>query len=158
MEWGGCFMNHRMNKGNNGGNTRRTTDVFELATTVLYQNPIQNFALAPNNLEDAPALCMDYLREVPTTWDETRFLAGYPGKYIVLARRHGDRWYIAGVQSGKEPMKLKLNAPMLTKGTTAQLYADDKQGNPTLTSTTVKKAGVLEVTLQAEGGFVLVTE
>jgi hypothetical protein len=158
MEWGGCFMNHRMNKGNNGGNTRRTTDVFELATTVLYQNPIQNFALAPNNLEDAPALCMDYLREVPTTWDETRFLAGYPGKYIVLARRHGDRWYIAGVQSGNEPMKLKLNAPMLTKGTTAQLYADDKQGNPTLTSTTVKKAGVLEVTLQAEGGFVLVTD
>jgi hypothetical protein len=158
MEWGGCFLNHRMSKGNDKGNTRRTTDIFELATTVLYQNPIQNFALAPNNLEDAPALCLDYLRSVPTTWDETRFIDGYPGKYVVLARRHGSQWYLAGVQSGKEPMKLKLSAEMLPKGTTGRLYTDDKQGQPTVASHTVKKAGVLEVTLQAEGGFVFVTE
>jgi hypothetical protein len=158
MEWGGCFMNHRMSKGNDKGNTRRTTDVFELATTVLYQNPIQNFALAPNNLEDAPALCMDYLRTVPTTWDETRFIDGYPGKYVVLARRHGTQWYIAGVQSGKEPMKLRLTADMLPKGATGKLYIDNKQCEPTVSPLTVKKAGVLEVTLQAEGGFVVVTD
>jgi hypothetical protein len=158
MEWGGCFMNHRMSKGNDKGNTRRTTDVFELATTVLFQNPIQNFALAPNNLEDAPALCMDFLRQVPTTWDETRFIAGYPGKYAVLARRHGTQWYIAGAQSGKEPMKLKLNVEMLTKGTAATLYIDNKKGEPTASALSVKKDGLLEVTLQPEGGFVVVTE
>jgi hypothetical protein len=158
MEWGGCFMNHRMSKGNDKGNTRRTTDVFELATTVLFQNPIQNFALAPNNLEDAPALCMDYLRQVPTTWDETRFIDGYPGRYVVLARRHGSQWYIAGAQSGKEPMKLRLSADMLTKGSQGLLYVDNKKGEPTVSPLNVKKDGVLEVTLQGEGGFVVVTE
>ena len=48
MEFGGCFLNKRLNRNNDGGTTRRTTDIFQLATTVLFQNPVQNFALAPN--------------------------------------------------------------------------------------------------------------
>ncbi|BDW74591.1 alpha-glucosidase [Bacteroides finegoldii DSM 17565] len=47
MEFGGCFLNKRLNRNNDGGTTRRTTDIFQLATTVLFQNPVQNFALAP---------------------------------------------------------------------------------------------------------------
>ena len=89
MEFGGCFLNKRLNRNNDGGTTRRTTDIFQLATTVLFQNPVQNFALAPNNLKDVSPVCMDYMKTVPTTWDETRFIDGYPGKYVVLARRHG---------------------------------------------------------------------
>ena len=87
MEFGGGFLNKRLNRGNDGGTVRRTTDIFQLATTVLFQNPIQNFALAPNNLTDAPALCLDFMKQVPTTWDETRFIDGYPGRYVVLARQ-----------------------------------------------------------------------
>ena len=49
-----------------------------------------------------------FMKQVPTTWDETVFLDGYPGKYCVLARRHGDRWYVVGVNAQKEPLKLKL--------------------------------------------------
>ncbi len=90
MEFGGCFLNKRLNRNNDGGTIRRTTDIFQLATTVLFQNPVQNFALAPNNLKDVSPVCMDYMKAVPTTWDETRFIDGYPGKYVVLARRHGD--------------------------------------------------------------------
>ena len=90
MEFGGCFLSRTLNRGNNplrGGTRRRTTDVHELATTVLFQNPIQNFAIAPENLNPigqggAPQLCLDYLRRVPTTWDETLFVDGYPGKYV----------------------------------------------------------------------------
>ncbi|MCB6281482.1 glycoside hydrolase family 97 catalytic domain-containing protein, partial [Phocaeicola vulgatus] len=65
MEFGGCFLNKRLNRNNDGGTTRRTTDVFQLATTVLLQNPVQNFALAPNNLKDVPAVCMDFMKRVP---------------------------------------------------------------------------------------------
>ena len=54
MEFGGTFLNKRYNRTNDGGTTRRTSDIFQLATAVLFQNPIQNFALAPNNLTDAP--------------------------------------------------------------------------------------------------------
>lgn len=102
MEFGGCFMNERLSKGNDRGTTRRTTDVFQIATCVLFQNPIQNFALAPNNLEDAPQDCLDFLREVPTTWDETRFIDGLPGEHVALARRSGDIWYIAAINAKED--------------------------------------------------------
>ena len=102
MEFGGCFMNERLSKDNKGGTIRRTTDVFQIATCVLFQNPIQNFALAPNNLEDAPEVCLDFLREVPTTWDETRFIDGYPGEHVALARRKGNTWYVAAINAGAQ--------------------------------------------------------
>ena len=102
MEFGGCFMNERLSKGNDRGTVRRTTDVFQIATCVLFQNPIQNFALAPNNLEDAPKACLDFLREVPTTWDETRFIDGRPGEHVALARRSGDIWYIAAINAKED--------------------------------------------------------
>lgn len=156
MEFGGTFLNKRLNRGNNGGTTRRTTDAFQLATAVLFQNPIQNFALAPNNLTDAPQLCLDYLRQVPTTWDETRFVDGYPGKYVVLARRHGERWYIAGINAGKEPLRLKLALPMLQKGDRLTLYGDDRKGTVYAEDVSIKKPQEVSVVLQAEGGIVLV--
>ena len=102
MEFGGCFMNERLSKDNKGGTIRRTTDIFQIATCVLFQNPIQNFALAPNNLEDAPEICLDFLREVPTTWDETRFIDGYPGEHVALARRKGNTWYVAAINAGAQ--------------------------------------------------------
>ena len=99
MEFGGCFMNERLSKDNTRGTARRTTDVFQIATCVLFQNPIQNFALAPNNLEDAPEACLDFLRSVPTTWDETRYIDGLPGEHVALARRSGKTWYIAAINA-----------------------------------------------------------
>jgi len=153
MEFGGCFMNKFMSRGNDKGNRRVTSDVFQLATTVLFQNPIQNFALAPNNLEDAPAVCMNYLRDVPTTWDETRFIDGYPGRYVVLARRHGDKWYIAGVNATDKPVDVALT--FIVRGETYTLYSDDADGNPVKSDLTVgKKAPV--VRMQPRGGFVIV--
>lgn len=123
MEYGGCFMNRFMNKGNEKGIYRTTADIFQLATTILYQNAVQNFALAPNNLTDAPGLCIEYLKAVPTEWDETRLVDGMPGKYVVLARRHNNDWYIAGVNATSEPLKLNLNVDMLS-GKNVSLYSD----------------------------------
>ena len=158
MEFGGTFLNKRYNRTNDGGTTRRTTDVFQLATAVLFQNPIQNFAITPNNLTDAPRLALDFLREVPTTWDETVFLDGYPGKYCVLARRHGDRWYIAGINAQKEPLKLKLALPMLRKGDRVAFYSDTKNREPQLEQKTIQKPDETSVTIQPEGGIVLIKD
>lgn len=172
MEFGGCFLNRHINKGNKGGNTRKTTDVHELATCVLFQNPIQNFAITPENLGDngqggidynaegapAPKVSMDFLRDVPTTWDETRFIDGYPGKYVVLARRSGDKWYIAGNNATGAPLTLKLDLPMLSKGAEAQLYSDNmKNREPELK--TIKGTGkAVNVTMADQGGFIIITK
>ena len=118
MEYGGSFLNERMHRLNGQpgpggrvfGNVRRTTDAFSLATAVLFQNPIQNFAIAPNNLTDQPAVALNFLSEVPTTWDETRLIGGRPGESVVLARRHGDTWYVAAANAVDEPLALDVNA------------------------------------------------
>lgn len=155
MEFGGVFLNKRLNRSNDGGTIRRTTDIFQLATAVLFQNPIQNFALAPNNLTDAPQICLDFMKQVPTTWDETRFIDGYPGRYIVLARRHGNTWYIAAANATVEPLKLKLDLPMLA-GQEVSLYSDDKKMQPQLKLQKIKTDGSLQLTVQPQGGAVIV--
>lgn len=154
MEFGGTFLNKRLNRGNDGGTTRRTTDVFQLATAVLFQNPIQNFALAPNNLTDVPQLCIDFMKQVPTTWDEVRYIDGYPGKYVVLARRHGDTWYVAGINATQEPLKLKLSLPMFEGRKTVSFYTDDKQLAPVQKELKLKKGSVAEVTIAPQGGII----
>lgn len=134
MEFGGTFLNRYMHKDNGKpdaggkvrGNLRRTTDAFELATAVLFQNPIQNFALAPGNLTDAPATALDFLREVPATWDETRLVDGFPGKYAVLARRHADTWYIGAVNADEKPLMLDVKAIAERFGGTAQVIATSR--------------------------------
>lgn len=156
MEFGGCFLNKRYNRTNDGGSIRKTTDVFQLATAVLFQNPIQNFAITPNNLTDAPKPALDFLREVPTTWDETVFLDGYPGRYCVLARRCGERWYVAGINAMKEPLKLTLNLPMCEKGDRVAWYSDNKDRTPKLERIEIRNPEKVEVTILPEGGVVIV--
>ena len=156
MEFGGSVLNKRYNRTNDGGSIRKTTDVFQLATAVLFQNPIQNFAITPNNLTDAPQPALDFLKDVPTTWDETVFIDGYPGKYCVLARRHADKWYIAGINAQKEPLKLTLNLPMLRKGDKASYYSDAKDRTLQLKDMEIKNPAEVKVVIQPEGGVVLV--
>lgn len=163
MEFGGCFMNRRLAKGNKSGTTRRTTDCHELATTILFQNPIQNFAITPENLlpeseGGAPKVSMDFLREVPTVWDETRHIDGYPGKYIVLARRHGQTWYIAATNATKEPMKLTLDlSGFVQKGDIATLYSDNaKTREPQKSYLKIRNAKKVTLTILPDGGAVIV--
>lgn len=154
MEFGGCFLNKRLNRGNDGGTTRRTTDVFQLATAVLYQNPIQNFALAPNNLTDVPEICLDFMKHVPTEWDETCFIDGYPGKYVVLARRSGECWYLAAVNATGETLELELELPMFA-GKTVAFYSDGKQLQPQLEQCNIKSNGKFRFNVQPQGGGIL---
>lgn len=155
MEYGGSFLNKRMNRGNDGGNIRRTTDSFELATSILFQNPVQYFALAPNNLTDAPAVALEFLKEVPTTWDDTKYIAGYPGKYVVIARRHGEQWYVGGVSNLDKTVKLDLNLPMFTKGKKVEIINDNKEGEPEKSELTIKNPEKVTVTLYPSSGFVI---
>lgn len=157
MEFGGVFLNKRMNRGNDGGTTRRTTDVFQLATAVLFQNPIQNFALAPNNLQDAPQVCLDFMKEVPTEWDEVRYIDGYPGKYVVLARRHGEKWYVAAVNAGKETLKLNADLSFLGEKVVSW-YADDKNLQPQMQEKKLKAGKPTQLVIAPQGGIVLVTK
>jgi Glycoside hydrolase 97/Glycosyl-hydrolase 97 N-terminal/Glycosyl-hydrolase 97 C-terminal, oligomerisation len=154
MEFGGVLLNKFLVKSNQHRNQRLTTDAFQLATSILYQNAVQMFGLTPNNLTDVPAFEIDFMKKVPTTWDETLYIDGYPGKYTVIARRQGAKWYVAGANAGKEAIKLKLNLPMLS-GKKASLINDDVAKAPYKKEVTVNHPGEFEVEIQPSGGFVL---
>ena len=111
MEFGGTFLNKSLERSNGTADSRPryTTDRAEIATAVLFQNPVQNFALTPNNMTDAPGECIDFMKKVPTTWDDVRFIDGYPGKFVVLARRSGRKWYVAGIAAEKSVATLDLS-------------------------------------------------
>jgi hypothetical protein len=154
MEFGGVILNKYLTKSNEGRNKRVTTDAFQLATAVLFQNPVQMFALTPNNLTDVPSFEIDFMKNVPTTWDETLYIDGYPGKYCVIARRHGNQWYVAGANATKEVLKLKVSLPMLA-GKNVKLYNDDVNNVTSLKEISVKKSGQIEVQMQPNGGLVI---
>lgn len=157
MDFGGSALNKFYNSDNipNKGSKRRTSDVFALATAVLFQSGVQHFALAPNNLTDAPAWAIDFMKEVPTTWDEVRFLDGYPGKYVVFARRKGNKWYIAGINAQKETQKLKLKLPMITGGTALKYYSDDEKLNGKVQTIKLKNNSEVEIKIPCNGGILL---
>ena len=153
MEFGGVVLNHRLDRSNQRGTIRRTGDTFQLATAILFQNPIQNFALTPNNLEDAPAHCIDFMRRVPTTWEEVRLIDGYPGRYVVLARRHASGWWIGGVNATSEPLELTVELPAEMRY--ADLYFDDAKMQPRLRRVKINPTQTT-LTIQPNGGVVLV--
>ena len=158
MDFGGSALNKYYNADNAPRGSRRvTSDVYALATAVLFQSPVQHFALAPNNLTDAPAWAIDFMKEVPTAWDEVRFIDGYPGKYVILARRHGDKWYIAGVNAQKETLKLKVNLPMFSNGEKVKLFSDDKALQGSVKQIEIGKKQELQLAIPCNGG-VLITK
>jgi hypothetical protein len=152
MDFGGSALNKRYSTGNDRGTYRRTSDVYALATAVLFQSSVQHFALAPNNLTDAPAWAIDFMKQVPTTWDEVRFIDGYPGRYVIIARRCGAKWYVAGINADAQPLKTTISLP--TTSPTVQLYSDDAQLNGSVKTMKVKK-NKLTVTIPCNGGIVI---
>ena len=157
MDFGGSALNKYYNADNAPRGSRRvTSDVYALATAVLFQSPVQHFALAPNNLTDAPSWAIDFMKEVPTTWDEVRFIDGYPGKYVILARRHGEKWYIAGVNAQKETLKLKVNLPMFSNGEKVRLFSDDKALQGGVKQIGIGKKQELQLSIPCNGGILIV--
>ena len=158
MDFGGSALNKFYNANNkpNRGSKRLTSDVFALATAVMFQSAVQHFALAPNNLTDAPDWAISFMKEVPTTWDEVKFIDGYPGKYVVLARRHGNTWYVAGVNAQKETVKLKAKLPMISAGAALKIYSDDASLNGKVTAEKMDKNQEVELTIPTNGGVLMI--
>ena len=162
MDWGGTIMNRYMSRDNKSRHRRYTSDVFEMAAAIVNQASIQCIAMYPNNLSELPQHEIDFLKSVPTTWDETRFVDGYPGKYAVVARRHGDKWYVAALNGTNKPLSLNLSLPMLAgKQVTYHYETADKKSlwpKSNVKTTKVGKDGKLKIVMQPMGGNIVLGE
>ena len=92
-----------------------TTHAHELALTVLFESGLQHLADKPESYLVQPQEVQNFLSHLPAVWDETRFVSGYPGESVVLARRSGQTWYIAGINGTDEQKELTLPTGILSR-------------------------------------------
>ncbi len=154
MEYGGTFLNKRMHRSDDKGNERRTSDAFQIATAVLFQSPQQNFALSPDNLTEENKTALDFMRGVPTRWDDTEFFEGYPGKYVVLTRTAGDKTYTAGINAEDEARTVTFDKFNPAMKYTLITDSHAKKGDR-LKSQEIKGKKAVKIKLAKGEGFVL---
>ena len=171
FDWGGVMMNKYFSKDNKSRHQRYTSDVFEMATAITNQSSVNCICLYPNNLQDVPQWELDWLKNVPTAWEDTKFIAGYPTKYAVVARKSSvengsgaaltaGRWFVGGLNATDKPLALTLDLPMFA-GKTVTYITDQpkKKGEKFFTSVkkTLKvcKDGKAKVVIQPNGGIII---
>ena len=129
-----------------------TSNAHELALTVLYESTLQHLADKPESYYAQPQQVQDFFGQLPTVWDETRFVSGYPGESAVLARRSGNTWYVAGINGSDEPKTLNLDLSFIS-GSRISIFADSANKSWDISTAKVLPT---EMECQPRGGFVLV--
>jgi hypothetical protein len=84
-----------------------------------------------------------------------KFIDGYPGKYVILARRSGNRWIVAGINAQKEPLKTTISVPMYSAGSSVKLYSDNPQLVGNVKDVKINKKQQIEITIPCNGGVVI---
>ena len=139
-----------------------TSDAHELALTVLYESALQHLADKPESYLIQPQQVQDFFGQLPTVWDETRYISGYPGESVVLARRSGTTWYVAGINGTNDKKTLDVDLSFINgEAHCVQLFAD---ADPTKYQLTAEKDWLIshgnqiprQIATQPRGGFVLI--
>ena len=135
-----------------------TTHAHELALTVLFESGLQHLADRPESFLSQPQAVQDFLSKLPAVWDETRLVSGYPGETVVIARRSGKTWYVAGINGTEQARDIDLADLGKIVGKKRQadcfLDADIDRDWQLASETPLPKA----VHCRARGGFVLVVK
>lgn len=130
---------------------RQTTPAFELALPVLFLSGIQHIAEIPEGMEKQPLFVQDYLKNIPTLWDSSKFITGYPGKDAIIARKKGDNWYISGINGENKEKTFTLDLSFITKEN--GVYISENEAG--FVQADVSPTTSTDVSLKPYGGFVM---
>lgn len=136
---------------------RKTTAAFELATSVVFLSGIQHFAESPEGMQHMPEFVKDFLRNLPVQWQDVKYIDGYPGKLIVLARKTNTGWYIAGMNGENMPKTLQLNCSFI-RNKNIKMITDNETTILQQQRLVVPSNGLVTVTVKPNGGFVMIAE
>lgn len=138
------------------GINRKTTLGHELALPVLFISGIQHYAETANGMKQVPEYVREYLRNIPLVWEDTHFVQGYPGQLAIIARKAGDRWYVAGVNGENTPKTVSLDLSFI--GQKQGTLLTDGKGQEAFQNKAVNLAATpnTEVDLKPNGGFVMI--
>ena len=138
------------------------TRCHQLALYMVLDSPLNMLCDSPSNYL-AEEECCNFIAGIPTIWDETRFLDGHVGEYVVSARRSGDEWYVGGITDWNS-RTLNLELSFLPEGEyELTLFMDGVNANRKATDykvikKTITRAETLTVLLAQGGGFALKLE
>jgi alpha-glucosidase len=135
---------------------RVTTPGFELATSVILLSGIQHYAESPEGMTHVPGFVQTFLQDLPSSWDDVHFIDGYPGKFMIVARKKGTKWYIAGINGEASEKKWEIDVSFIGQKRIHLITDDDShffdRSNVTPTN------GKIEITVKPNGGFVGVVD
>lgn len=134
-----------------------TTYAHELAQAVVYESGWVHFPDGVEPYLELPEAPKQFLKDVPTSWDDTKFLEGHPGKYVVLARRKGDQWFIGCLSGQETAQELNLDLSFLGSGSyKATIITDGAQPRTFATKErTLTRRDKTQITVRKYGGFVV---
>jgi hypothetical protein len=134
---------------------RKTTNGFELALPILFVSGIQHIVETPSGMKTVPAYVKQFLRQLPVQWDESRYIAGTPGKLAIFARRSGNLWYIAGINGENNAKTVSLDLSFLA-GKNA--YVIKSAGDRGFMEQSLVLTTTTNVSLAGNDGFVMRVE
>ncbi len=137
------------------GIERRTTNGFEIATSVLFWSGVQHFAETPVGMAAVPDYVREFMSGVPAVWDDIKFIDGYPGKYVVLARRSGTAWYIAGINGEETERTVKIDLSFLGDYRTGMVITDGDENRSFVSRELSPGQAVVDLSMKPRGGFVM---
>jgi hypothetical protein len=138
------------------GITRRTTGGFEIALSVIFTSGIQHIAETPSGMAAQKDFVKEYMSTLPESWDDVKFIDGFPGIYAVLARKKGDRWYVAGINGENNRRTITFNVPFLSD-TNEGIIITDSVSTKYFIKRGINLSSPLNVTMYPYGGFVIKT-
>jgi hypothetical protein len=135
---------------------RRTTGGFEIALSVIFTSGIQHIAETPTGMAAQKDFVKGYMSTLPETWDDVRYIDGFPGKFVVLARKKDERWYIAGINGEKKERKITLHLPFISN-TPKGMMITDSDHTKDLIKKEIDLTSPVLIIMQPYGGFVIKT-
>jgi len=138
------------------GLQRKTTNGFELALSVLFWSGIQHIAEIPVGMDRVPDYVKEFMKHVPSAWDETRFIDGMPGSFVILARRSGAEWYIAGINGENREREFSFPPGFLESEKQAVIIKDgDNNRSFAREETVISRDELITIKVLSHGGFVV---
>jgi hypothetical protein len=133
---------------------RETTNSFELALPILFLSGIQHYAETDKGMQKVPGYIKQYMKDIPVSWDETKFIDGYPGKLVIIARRRANIWYVAGI-NGENRSKILTVKLSFIDAQQGELITDITNRETKIETIRLRGDREIDITVLPKGGFVM---
>lgn len=138
-----------------GASKRKTRNAFDLAMAVVFESGLQHLGVTPESLRRQPSFVREFLGTLPAAWDDIHFIDGHPGRFVVLARRTGDTWYLAGFNGSADSRTVQVPLTFMETSTVGTLLTDGTDlRSLEHRSVSVSPSDSLSLELRGRGGFV----